>query len=46
MSLFCHQSLDFSKVILLHKTFKAAKLVMADGTILNCTKNKLLAINK
>ncbi len=45
ISLFCHQTLDFSKLILLYKTLKAAKLVVADCIVLNCTNTELLTAN-
>ncbi len=45
ISLFCHQTLDSSKLTLLHKTFKAARFAIADRIVLNCTNTGLLAAN-
>ena len=45
ISLFQYQILDSLKFILLHKTFKAAKLAMADRIILNWINTELLAAN-
>ncbi len=43
--LFRHQTLDSPKLTLLHKTFKAARLAMADKVVLNRTNTDLLAAN-
>lgn len=43
--LFQNQTLDLPKLTLLHKTFKAAMLAMADRVVLNCTNTELLATN-
>ncbi len=45
VSLFWDQTLDSLKLILLHKTLKAARLAIADRVILNCTNTELLAAN-
>ncbi len=45
VSLFRDQTLDSPKLILLHKTLKAARLAMADRVILNRTNTELLAAN-
>ena len=45
ISLFRHQTLDFPKLTLLHKTLKAAKLAIADRIVLNCINTELLAAN-
>ena len=45
VSLFRHQTLNFLKFTLLHKTMKAARLAIADRVILNHTNTKPLAIN-
>ncbi len=45
VSLFWDQTLDLAKLILLHKTFKEAKLTMANRVILNRTNTELLAAN-
>ena len=45
ISLFWHQTLDLPKLTLLHKTFKAAKLAMADKIVLNHIKTEVLAAN-
>ena len=45
VSLFSHQTLDSSKLTLLHKTLKAARLAIADRVILNRTNTELLAAN-
>lgn len=45
VSLFRHQTLDSSKLTLLHKTLKAARLAMADRVVLNRTSTELLAAN-
>ena len=43
--LFCYQTFNSPKLILLYKTLKAAKLIMADRVILNCTNTELFAAN-
>ncbi len=45
ISIFRHQTLDSPKLTLLHKTFKAARLAMADCIVLNRTNTELLAAN-
>ena len=35
-----------TRLTLLHKTLKAARLAMADRIVLNCTNTELLAANK
>lgn len=45
ISLFRYQTLDSPKLILLHKTLKAARLAMADRIVLNRTITELLAAN-
>ncbi len=45
ISLFRYQTLDSSKLTLLHKTFKAARFAIADRVILNHTNTDLLAAN-
>lgn len=45
ISPFRHQTLNSPKLTLLHKTLKAARLAMADRTVLNCTNTELLAAN-
>ena len=45
ISLFCHQTLDFPEFILLHTTFKAVRLAIANNIVLNCTNTELLAAN-
>ena len=45
ISLFHYQTLDSSKLTLLHKILKAARLAMADRVILNRTNTDLLAAN-
>ena len=45
VSLFRDQTLDSPKLILLHKTLKAARLAMADRVILNRSNMELLAAN-
>ncbi len=45
VSFFQDQTLDSLKLILLHKTLKAARLAMSDGVILNRTNTELLAAN-
>lgn len=43
--LFCYQTFDFSKLILLYKTFKAARLAIANRDVLNYTNIELFAAN-
>ena len=43
--LFQYQILDLTKLTLLYKTLKAAKLIMTDKVILNHTNTKLLVVN-
>ena len=43
--LFRHQTLDSSKLTLLQKTLKAARLAMTDRIVLNRTNTELLAVN-
>lgn len=43
VSLFRNQTLDSPKLIILHKTLKAARRAMADRVILNRTNTELLA---
>lgn len=43
--LFCDLTLDSSKFNLLHKTFKATRLTMANCIVFNCTNIELLAAN-
>ncbi len=45
ISLFCHQTLYFPKLTLLHTTLKAVKLAMANHIVLNRTNTELLAAN-
>lgn len=45
ISLFRHQTLNSSKLALLHKALKTARLAMADRIVLNCTNTELLAAN-
>ncbi len=45
VSLFRDHTLDFPKLIFLHKTLKAARLAMADRVVLNRTNTELLAAN-
>ena len=45
ISLFQYQTLDLPKLTLLYKTFKAARLAMADRIVLNYTNTELLAAN-
>ena len=45
ISLVRHQTLDSPKLTLLHKTFKAARLAMADCIVLNRINTELLATN-
>ena len=45
ISRFQNQTLDSPKLTLLHKTFKAARLAMADRVVLNRTNTELLAAN-
>lgn len=45
VSLFCHQTLDFSKLILLHKILKVTRLAIANRVILNCTNTEFLVAN-
>lgn len=45
ISLFCYQTFDSSKLTLLHKTLKTARLVMADHIVLNCINTKVFAAN-
>ena len=45
MSLFRNQTLDSSKLTIIHKTLKVARRAMADRVFLNHTNTELLAAN-
>ena len=45
MSFFRNQTVELPKLTIIHKILKAARHIMADKVILNCTNMELLAAN-